>query len=139
MGRPSSFDQTIADEICIRLAEGESLRSICEPEEMPATSTIYRWVSTNETFREHYTHAREDQGESDADRVGDIGNKVAQGLMDPAAGRVAMDAFKWSAGKRKPKKYGERIDLNHGGQKDNPIMALLAEVSGNTFSPKDDE
>lgn len=106
---------------------------------MPATATVFRWLTNNEMFREQYTRAREDQGEADADRVGDLADKVARGLLDPAAGRVAIDALKWSAGKRLPKKYGDRIDLNHGGQKDNPITALIAEVSGSTLVPRDED
>lgn len=138
-GRPSEFTQERADLICIRLSEGESLRSICAADDMPAPSTVYRWIASNEVFRDQYARAREEQGESDADLVGDIASKVARGLIDPAAGRVAIDAYKWSAGRRLPKKYGDRIDLNHGGQKDNPILSLIEEVSGNTLTPRDDD
>lgn len=115
MGRPSDFTQQVADDICDRLCDGESLRSICRDETMPAMGTVMRWVATNEAFREQYAHAREAQGEVDADNVSDLGARCARGEIDPQAARVAMDAAKWSAAKRVPKKYGEKLDLNHGG------------------------
>ncbi|RUY09387.1 terminase small subunit protein, partial [Mesorhizobium sp. M7A.F.Ca.CA.004.12.1.1] len=36
MARPSEFTQEIADTICQSLAEGNSLRSICEADDMPS-------------------------------------------------------------------------------------------------------
>ena len=36
---------------------------------------------------------------------------MEEGLIDPNAARVAIDAYKWSAGKRKPKKYGEKVEI----------------------------
>lgn len=38
-----------------------------------------------------------------------------------------------------PRRYGDKMDLNHGGQKDNPINVLLAEMTGETFNPVTDE
>ena len=112
MGRPSDFTQQTADAICGRLCEGESLRSICRDEEMPHLSTVMRWLAVDESFREQYARAREAQGEADADLVGDIGARVLSGELDPQAARVAMDAAKWSAGKRLPKKYGDKLELS---------------------------
>ena len=34
-GRPSTYGQEIADEVCRRLAGGESLRAICRDEGIP--------------------------------------------------------------------------------------------------------
>lgn len=112
MGRPSDFTQATADAICGRLCEGESLRSICRDENMPHLSTVMRWLAADESFREQYARAREAQGEADADLVGDIGARVLSGELDPQAARVAMDAAKWSAGKRLPKKYGDKLELS---------------------------
>ncbi len=107
----------IFDRICERLAEGESLRSICRDEGMPGMSTIFRFLrdEANESARQQYARAREDQADTDADKISEHADMVAAGLIDPQAARVAIDAWKWSAGKRKPKVYGDKLDLNHGG------------------------
>ena len=41
-GRPSRFSDEISEEICRRLAGGESLRSICRSEAMPHLATVLR-------------------------------------------------------------------------------------------------
>jgi len=39
---------------------------------------------------------------------------VEKGELEPNAGRVAIDALKWSASKLKPREYGDRsrVDMN---------------------------
>lgn len=49
-GRPSKFTQEIADEICRRLAMGESLRSICRDEGFPTEAAVR--PNLNTTFRQ---------------------------------------------------------------------------------------
>lgn len=45
MGRPIKFTQAIADRICERIADRESLRSICRDEGMPAMSSVLSWLA----------------------------------------------------------------------------------------------
>ena len=63
MGRPSSFTQEIADDICERLINGESLRTISNQDGMPHPATICRWLDANLAFRERYSRARELQAD----------------------------------------------------------------------------
>lgn len=155
MGRPSSFTQDKADLICEKLASGQSLRSICDADDLPSKITVLRWLRDNETFRAQYTRAREDQAETIFDEMLEIADdgefdyetKTRDDGSEYEAvnhdhiqrSKLRIEARKWVLGKMAPKKYGERIDLNHGGQKDNPITALIAEVSGQTLMPRDDE
>lgn len=129
-GRPSSYSQQIADKICERLTEGKSLRAICrEDEEMPAASTVCRWLAQIESFREQYARAREAQADALFDEILDIADtpQVGQKSVSKATGleiteadmiehrRLQVDARKWIAGKLAPKKYGDKVDVNHGG------------------------
>lgn len=43
-GRPTVFKRKVFNEICRRLAEGQTLREICRDESMPARSTVRGWV-----------------------------------------------------------------------------------------------
>jgi hypothetical protein len=45
--------------ICEQLAQGRSLRSICEQPGMPCRTTIVRWLVMHEEFRVNYHHSRE--------------------------------------------------------------------------------
>lgn len=129
-GRPSTFTEEVAQEICIRIACGEALAAICRDEDMPAYRTVMTWLSINDTFQHNYARAREDQGNADADAVTDIGRRCLDGELDPQAARVAIDALKWSAGKRLPKKYGDRKSHELSGPNGGPIQTIdLSNVS----------
>lgn len=97
---------------------------------MPAISTVFKWLGKpeNAPFVEQYTRAREEQAENDADKVTDLGDRCAAGTIDPAAARVAIDAAKWSAGKRLPKKYGDKIQQEITG-KDGGAVKVEQEVT----------
>lgn len=115
IGRPSLYTPELADKICELLIDGQSLREICERSDIPSKTTVLRWTIEHPEFRDQYARARDLQGETDADDVGHIARKVERGEMDPSAARVAIDALKWSAGKRQPKKYGEAVQMKHSG------------------------
>lgn len=100
------------DAICEAIAAGDSLLKTLRKKGMPGYSTVMRWLADDEAFRENYARAREAQGDADADKIGDITERVLAGKLDPQAARVAIDALKWSAGKRQPKKYGDKLDVS---------------------------
>lgn len=104
----------IMDEICERIAAGQSLRFICESEHLPTTTTIKRWLKDNEAFRSQYAQAREDQAEYYADVIVEISDSE----KDAAVARVRIDARKWVASKLLPKVYGDKQQIEHSGQID---------------------
>jgi hypothetical protein len=133
MGRPSTFTQEIADEICEQLIEGMSLRSICLSDEMPSAGTVCRWLAADADFREQYERAREAQADTLADEMLDIADDGTNDWMerkdseDQSLGwrengeaigrsRLRLDTRKWIASKLKPKKYGDKLDVEHGGK-----------------------
>jgi hypothetical protein len=56
-GRPSRFTDEIGLIICERLANGESLRAMCEDDDMPDKATVFRWLAFHEDFRDRYALA----------------------------------------------------------------------------------
>jgi len=56
-GRTSGYDVGIAEKICERLLNGESLRAICADPAMPARATVFRWLARNQEFRRWYALA----------------------------------------------------------------------------------
>lgn len=117
----SQFGDEIADEICALLIEGKSLAEICRMDGMPKYRAVFYRLLKDEDFAYDYARAREAQADTDADAIGDISRKVLLGEVEPSAARVAIDALKWTAGKRKPKVYGEKLDVTSGGEKINAI------------------
>jgi hypothetical protein len=112
MGRPSEFTPELANLICERIADGESLRAICDADDMPDRSTVRRWLSQQPEFRSQYAHAREEQADFYAEKIVDD----AMASSDAAIGRLRMDALKWAASKLAPKRYGDKVQL--GGDPD---------------------
>lgn len=106
------FNEGAAEQILEAIAEGTGLVTFLKQRpDMPSYSTVMRWVRDNPEFAENYTRACEDMADNDADKIADIAERVVRGTVDPQAARVAIDAYKWSAGKRRPKKYGDKIDV----------------------------
>jgi hypothetical protein len=95
----------IAEELCERIALGESLRAICDDEHMPDKATVLRWLQSNSEFRDQYARAREDQADTFADAI----VAIADTEPDPNVARVRIDARKWAAGKLRPKVYGDKV------------------------------
>jgi len=128
MGRPSSFTQEIADRICERIAEGEGLRRIVLDEGMPSEKTVYRWLRENGDFRQQYACAREDQAEHFLDEIMEIADDVSRDTIATekdgeqpntewiTRSRLRVDARKWAMSKLAPKKYGDKIGIEHSGQ-----------------------
>ena len=52
----------IIERICEMLAAGQSMAQICRRKDMPAESTVYKWLAEGGAFSERYARAREQQG-----------------------------------------------------------------------------
>jgi hypothetical protein len=130
LGRPSSFTQATADAICARLAEGESLRTICSDADMPCVATVLHWLRDFPDFVAQYAHAREAQAERMAEEILAIadedtattekGEAVVFDATAVARNRLRVDARKWLASKLLPKKYGDKVAV--GGADDLPAI-----------------
>jgi len=106
-GRPSTYTEAIADEICERLGNGESLLRICNDPHIPSRWSVFRWLDEHADFATKYARAREIQ----ADFMNDLINETARlaNAINAPAVRVQVDAYKWTAEKLKPRAYGNKI------------------------------
>lgn len=142
MGRPSAFTQEVADSLCEQIADGKSLREICVDDEMPSRSMIFRWLAADATFRDQYARACDVRTDELFDQMLEIADtpQVGSKTVSKATGleiteadmiehrRLQVETRKWALAKMAPKKYGDKIDLNHGGQPDNPITGIQIEI-----------
>jgi hypothetical protein len=62
-GRSSGYSAEIAEMICDRLINGESLRAICADPAMLAKATVFRWLASNQEFCRSFALARECRAE----------------------------------------------------------------------------
>lgn len=81
---------------------------------MPHRSTVIRWMADDERFATKCARAREAQADLMDDKILDVAE--ASTSETAASDRVKIAAYQWRASKLAPKKYGDKLDLNHGGQ-----------------------
>ena len=133
-GRPSEYNETIANSICDEIAIGRSVIQICQDPDFPAERTVYRWLENFAEFRQKYARAREFQAEHYASEIISLADtpvearKVvikADGSEEITIGdavdrtRLQVDARKWYASKVAPKVYGDSHTVK--GDPENPI------------------
>lgn len=115
-----------------RLVGGESVRTICADEGMPAASTVFLWLQADAAFSEQYARAREAQADALFDEILDIADDGSNDWMERknADGQnigwqengealrrstLRVDARKWMAARLQPKKYGDKVTQEHTG------------------------
>lgn len=130
-GRPDTYTPEIAAELCTRVLT-RSLRAVCLDEDMPAEGTVYGWMKAHAAFAEEYARARAIRAYRRAEDIDEVVQEVRDGKLEPNAGRVAIDAMKWQAGKEAPRVFGERIAHEHQG-----TLTLEQLVAGATAAKPD--
>jgi hypothetical protein len=125
IGRPTIYSEKLADEICRRLASGESLNGICKDPGMPDESTVRQWSLDNHNgFYPKYARAREIQADVFADQIIAIADDCDRDYAETPDGTIPnhelvkrsalrVDARKWLVSKILPKKYGDRQTIEH--------------------------
>lgn len=112
VGRPKKYTEDTAEKILSMLACGVSLESVCMMEDMPAQSTVYKWLAESKEFSERYAHAREMQADLYAGQIIQIADDCEPESSAVAKARLQIDARKWKASKLAPKKYGDKLDVS---------------------------
>jgi hypothetical protein len=127
------YSPEIAAEICDRLAQGESLRAICEDLHMPSERAVRFWVLDDlNGFASQYARARavgyERMAEeilaiSDTPLIGTKSVSKATGLEITEGDmiehrRLQVDTRKWMLAKMLPKVYGDKQHVELTGQVD---------------------
>lgn len=141
VGRPCLYSSDLADEICERLAGGESMRSISKDDRMPAMSTLFKWLREIEEFSQQYARAKEECADMYAEEIIEIADDGSNDWMEKQdkdggvigwqlngehvqRSRLRVDSRKWIASKLKPKKYGEKVTSEHTGPNGGPIETV---------------
>lgn len=119
-GRPSIYSGELADLICERIIEGVSMRTICKADDMPAISTVFKWIRENPEFSQQYAKAKEEQ----ADTLVEDMLLIPDEEEDVQRARLKVDVRKWAASKLKAKKYGDSTQIKHADADGNKIEGL---------------
>src|SRR5271170_5774058 len=106
-GRPALYSTELAQRICDRLTDGETLTNICKEPGMPSRITVWRWIRNNEEFETNYARAREAGAYWLDDKMMD----EAESIVDGESATVALakaKLYQWMAQVRNPRAYGNK-------------------------------
>lgn len=110
IGRPSDFNEAMAEKICSLILEGNSIRSICSFVDMPHIATVMRWLNEHHDFSLSYARAKQQYAEFLFDEILEIADKCPADSDSINKAKLMIDARKYTASKLAPKKYGTKVE-----------------------------
>jgi len=113
-GRPTILNDRLIDELCQRLSQGVSMRSVCRDDDMPCMATIWRWLRENDNFAKRYTAAKQESADAMIEDILAISDQDDDEESTNRS-RLRVDTRKWIAAKLRPEKYSEKLDLTPSG------------------------
>lgn len=124
----TAYTPELAAQVCAAIAAGESgkdsLRAICKLPGMPSRATVYRWLDESTEFQALYKAATTRRADGYVDEIVEIADGAPATKSGIAKAKLRIYAREKYAAKIAPRKYGDKIDVNHGGQNGNPVEAV---------------
>lgn len=135
------YSDEVAEEICLRLAEGEHLCEICNEENMPSRVTVFQWTRNKPEFAAKYRQARLDKVETWMDEIITIADDGRNDWMEKkkrngeievvfdkenyGRSRLRIETRLRLAGKIASHLYGERLQTDVNIQNRTTIRVVL--------------
>jgi hypothetical protein len=116
-GRPTDYNQEIAEMILDKLADGKPMKVICKEEGMPCYMSVLRWQRRHPEFGDLVARAKVDGTHALADECIEIADEKK---ADPADRRVRIDTRLRLIGKWNATIYGDKVAV--GGADDMPAI-----------------
>ena len=105
--RTPEFAEILLDAI----AGGMTLKEVCESNDLSKT-TVLRWLSNE--YLDQYARALRVRADMQAEEIIEIADKTYTTNEELTAAKMRIDARKWLMSKMSPKKYGDKVELDHG-------------------------
>ncbi len=131
----------LENEILRRISRGETLVSICRDDHIPDRSVISTWGKDDPLFAAKMKEARDMGFDALAEGILDIADDTSKDRYTDKLGNRVVDAEvvqrsklrvwarlellkRWS-----PERYGDKMNMNLGGQNGNPIRVIPATIT----------
>jgi transposase-like protein len=116
------YTAALGEQILDHIIDGKTLAAIEKIEGMPSRTMILKWRRQYQEFGQLYDDAVDARADADADEVDELARMIVDGKLDFNAGRVAIDAKKWSSAHRAPRRYGTKVSAELSGKDGGPIL-----------------
>lgn len=109
--------EDVRRELLVRVAEGESVFTICHDEHMPARASMYEWIRKDSQFCAEYEAALYQRADKYVEMIADLSEhmqmraKMGASNEEMTALKTHINSLQWIAAKLNPKKYGEKQHL----------------------------
>ena len=140
-GRKEEYSkESVSEEMFERMANGESLGSICRDAHMPSRGLVYYWMTFNPSIAERFARAQESQSHALIDDCLQIADSVAlSGNATADAGpinlaKMRIDARLRIAGKINPTRFGDKVQ--HTGANGGPIAIAAVTINARDLMPE---
>lgn len=128
-GRPTDYNQEIAEMILDKLADGKPMKVICKEEGMPCYMSVLRWQRRHPEFGDLVARAKIDGTHALADECIEIADEKK---ADPADKRVRIDTRLRLIGKWNATIYGDKVAV--GGSDDMPAIKTSQQLDVSNLS-----
>lgn len=109
-GRPTDYSEKLAIDICLRIASGRSVNSICTDKDMPSKTSVYEWLNKHDQFTDMYREAVSQRADYHFDEMLGIADDVIAETAEVAKAKLRIDTRKWVLSRLNPRKYGDKVD-----------------------------
>lgn len=116
------WTEELITDICDHLSTGKSLLEVGELQGYPSSDSIYRQMYRDEEFAATIARAREAGQDHEADQIVRMADQAD--VENWQVVKLRMAARQWRAAKIAPKRYGEKVDIEHSGE-----IAVAAELA----------
>jgi hypothetical protein len=142
-GRPSIYTPELGEEICHRLAEGESVLRMCKEARMPFQNTVRKWSrgfgipeEHKATFMLNYEQARLDWQDKIHEELETMPSETETADMSRAT--LWSNNMKWSLARSNRQRFGDRSELGIAGVEGGvPVTTSNVSVNLANLGPKD--
>lgn len=114
MTRPSKKDMKLVTTIGQRLGSGEPLTQICRSLKI-CDNTVRNWMKEDKEVFEVIARAREEGEESIAFNLRQTARGLGESTLDVQRDKLIIDTDLKLLAKWNPKKYGDKLDVEHSG------------------------
>lgn len=120
VGRPSRYTEEIAEEICLWIAQGKTLRDFCRMEGNPSWNTVYDWLEVRPEFSVRFARARDHGADAISEHALSLIDTKPADAVEAAWRRNQVELRLKLLAKWSPKKWGDKATVTHEGG-DTPI------------------
>lgn len=105
--------EDLFEAICLQIEQGKALAKLIHGPGKIISNTLWNELILDKEKNTRYARAREARADAIFDEIFGIADEATP--EDVNVARLKVDTRKWALSKMQPKKYGDKLDVEHSG------------------------